>query len=552
MTIWKKLFGSNPSEVYASALSYEHSNSALYKRLLAKAAALGHCDAQLQYGLELVRGEFDKENPIDGFEWLEKAANQGSSEAWFTIGMMFKDGHLVFQDFRQAFRMFKRATDFGHVEAELELGFLYYKGLGVEKSNDQAIDLYSRAAKAGNPNACFNLGLMYWKGEGVEADIATARHWLEQAKHLGNPRAESVLFLIVEQEKIAIEGALLWNAATNLIAPILTWPDDLEEVEDNEFFDGGAELTQEEIKHKKIDDSNFDGNSIEKSIAEVNILKSKVEYELVSTSALGRIIGIKAKPYLFAELLRLGYIEQTKGRYILTRLGKSIESSGRYRQLPNGKEVVTWPVELGASLLHLKKEFLDRIEFRLFHMTHVENLDSILQNGLFSHNAAPTYLDISNPDVNSRRERTDPVHGKSLHDYVPMYFNPRNAMLYEKQMEYRSEVVIIEINRKVCLSNYTLFTERNAAASGCRFVYCLSDLEKFNWSRILSHNWANEGIVNVDTKQMMMSECLVQGHVDTANLVAVHTMNTSMSLKLQFMLADFWRPSIHTSPSLFF
>jgi hypothetical protein len=185
-------------------------------------------------------------------------------------------------------------------------------------------------------------------------------------------------------------------------------------------------------------------------------------------------------------------------------------------------------------------------------MTHIDNLASIVQHGLFSHNTAPDYVDISNPDVNSRRERTDPIHKKSLHEYVPLYFNPRNAMLYEKQAEYRSEIVLLEVTRSVCLSNYTLFTERNAAANRCRFAYCLSDVEKFDWPSIQSLNWATDGVVHIDKKQLMMSECLLYDHIDTEHLIAVHTMNTSMCSKLQSVLAGLQHPSIRSSPSLFF
>jgi ssDNA thymidine ADP-ribosyltransferase, DarT/Sel1 repeat len=561
LIIWKKLFRKNADEMYEEALNSEHSDPKRYKKLISDASVLGHVDAQVRYGKELVRGGFGDENKVDGLKWLQQAAKHDDSEACFTIGMMFKDGHLVSQDYQEASRMFAKAADSGHTVAQLELGYLYFKGLGVSQSNQKALKLYRRAADNGSANACFNIGLMYWKSEGVETDLRSARRWLEKAQRLGNPRAEGVLFLIGEQQKIMMEDAMLraaalsgWNAGIrDAFGDFPRSSDSLDGDDISEKFNDETRPAEKDHQHEQLDDLSTDQlPSSENSTDRPVKPKPFLDEELVSTSALGRIVGIKAKPFLFEEFLSREYIERSNNRYLLTSLGRSVGVGGCYKLLQDGSKVVTWPIDLGASLQPLKQTFLDRVDFRLFHMTHIDNLMSILRNGIYSHNTAPNYLDISNPDVNSRRERTDPVHKYSLHEYVPLYFNPRNAMLYEKQAEYRSDIVLLEVTRRVCLSNYTLFTERNAAANGCRFAYCLSDVEKFNWPSIQSRNWATDGVVHVDKKQLMMSECLVYGHIDTEDLVAVHTMNTSMSSKLQSMLTSVQHPSICFSPSLFF
>jgi len=503
-------------------------------------------------GLNIWKKLFRKnteENKNDGLSWRQQAAKHDKPDVWFTIGMMFKDGHLVSQDHQEASRMFAKAADSGHTLSQLELGHHYFKGLGVIQSNEKALKLYRQAAENGNANASFNIGLMYWKGEGVETDLSSARQWLEKAQSLGNPRAEGVLFLIGEQQRIFMEDALLqaatlsgWNAG------IQGALGDFQKRSDGLGSDGISENPKDETMLAKKDHQKkqFSDLSTDRP------LPNEYSPEMVSTSALGRIVGIKAKPFLFDEFLSRGYIERSDNRYWLTNLGRSVEVGGSNKPRLDGKEVVGWPTFLGASLHPLKQAFLDRVDFRLFHMTHIDNLMSILEHGIFSHNTAPNYLDISNPDVNSRRERADPIHKKSLHEYVPLYFNPRNAMLYEKQAEYRSDIVVLEVARRVCLSNYTLFTERNAAANGCRFAYCLSDVRKFDWPNIQCRNWIKNGFVNVDIKQLMMSECLVYGNIDNEDLAAIHTVNTSVSSRLQSMLASVQHPSIHSSPGLFF
>lgn len=73
----------------------------------------------------------------------------------------------------------------------------------------------------------------------------------------------------------------------------------------------------------------------------------------------------------------------------------------------------------------------------LYHITHINNLSSIIkQGGLQSHitiqQQGIKYKDVANQDIQSRRNRTKIPLGPGgiLHDYVPFYFAPRSPMLY--------------------------------------------------------------------------------------------------------------------------
>ena len=85
----------------------------------------------------------------------------------------------------------------------------------------------------------------------------------------------------------------------------------------------------------------------------------------------------------------------------------------------------------------------------IYYMLHIDNLDSILKKGFLSHNLAhklANIKDISNIDVNNRRGDVKFNDGRSLHDYVPFYFNPRNAMLYSTQSRFSDNIIILELN----------------------------------------------------------------------------------------------------------
>ncbi len=270
----------------------------------------------------------------------------------------------------------------------------------------------------------------------------------------------------------------------------------------------------------------------------------------LSTSRLGRILGIKGKPLLFDELIQAGYIVKPGRGFELTEHGNNY---GIHLTAENGGRYVAWnPALIRDRLIHLKEENLCCCNFRLFHMTHIRNLRSIVELGLYCHAKAPEYLDISNAKVNARRSKTEPIHNRPLHDYVPLYFNPRNAMLFQEQCEFQDQVVLIEVRPEACLADFSIFAEKNAAANDCKFVYCLSDVKKFRWDRIQAENWSNDGITNIDSKQLMMSECLISDHIDTTQFSAIHTANDRAASEVRAMLHGLRHPDIRTSGNLFF
>jgi len=71
----------------------------------------------------------------------------------------------------------------------------------------------------------------------------------------------------------------------------------------------------------------------------------------------------------------------------------------------------------------------------VYHMTHLENLESILQNELLSTNEKTRlgikHKNIANHGIQNRRAAMNVTCGPrgTVHDYVPFYFCPREPML---------------------------------------------------------------------------------------------------------------------------
>ncbi len=165
----------------------------------------------------------------------------------------------------------------------------------------------------------------------------------------------------------------------------------------------------------------------------------------------------------------------------------------------------------------------------VYHMTHIGNLKSIIENGLYSHNNTYQQVDISNQTVNKRRNIKEPIYNKKVHDYVPLYFNPRNAMLYKTQREYRDNIVILGFDSRVLLTQNSLFTNANAAVSDTVFSNDLQQLKEFNWNLIFSSSWNGYGD---HVKKAMMAEVLIYQHLKLDKLESINCSSRETANKI--------------------
>ena len=171
--------------------------------------------------------------------------------------------------------------------------------------------------------------------------------------------------------------------------------------------------------------------------------------------------------------------------------------------------------------------FLDGMS-EIFHMTDSNNLKNILLHGLQNHYNAYKKVDISNREVNDRREKVEHIYGLKIHDYVPFYFNPRNAMLYKNKNNAR--VIILGLDVRVIKDHRTSFliSNRNASADEAKFSKHLPDLQNpnfINFNEVFSQRWCNNGIVNNDIKQKMMAEILIDDIVCSRYIRSIYVKN---------------------------
>jgi hypothetical protein len=163
---------------------------------------------------------------------------------------------------------------------------------------------------------------------------------------------------------------------------------------------------------------------------------------------------------------------------------------------------------------------------KIYHITHVDNLPSIIASGALYSDArmirggAPL-AQIGMSSIKRRRLGL-PVTchpGDMVGDYVPFYFCPRSVMLYvihcanHDELAYRGEqdpIVHLELDlhQVVAWANAQpcrwAFSLSNAGAVYTEFRNSLANLSDLNWAAIFARDWRNP-----DVKEAKQAEFLV-------------------------------------------
>ena len=184
----------------------------------------------------------------------------------------------------------------------------------------------------------------------------------------------------------------------------------------------------------------------------------------------------------------------------------------------------------------------------LYHLTHIENLQSIWNLGLLSHNRAHDQTDprdIADPEVITIRSgRRETVFDRPLHDYVPLYFTPTNPML-SRRREIQSQLAILCISKSVLLFDGAVFTDGNAASADTRFFGDCGYLDQLDWACIRAPYWTDF----LDGKRKRCAEVLVPERLGLEHLQCVVVSNAAAARAVHDVLP---RPPVRTEPTWFF
>jgi hypothetical protein len=172
----------------------------------------------------------------------------------------------------------------------------------------------------------------------------------------------------------------------------------------------------------------------------------------------------------------------------------------------------------------LDAEIIKNIPFNgFYHLTHISNLKSIIDNGILARNKlineGKIINDISNSEIQDKRKRPETVFGKMLHDYVPLYINPKNPFLGSSRVRSSIDnLALIEVFPHILVQQEkTLFSDGNAAEKETNFFGNKDELEKVNWTLLQNGEWTEE-----ESKRIMCSEILVPDKIDRTYIQRIY------------------------------
>jgi hypothetical protein len=157
--------------------------------------------------------------------------------------------------------------------------------------------------------------------------------------------------------------------------------------------------------------------------------------------------------------------------------------------------------------------------------------------------------DISDNEVNDRRNSKEPKNNRKIHDYVPLYFNPRNPMLYRRK-DWQDSIVILEIDSRFIYQKNSLFTNGNAASNSTCFYNDLSNLDKVDLPFVLGNGYWTD---YPDGKRKKCAEVLVYPIIQKLYIKKLHCKNTQIMDKVRGIARNCnFEVSCHLTSKLYF
>lgn len=184
----------------------------------------------------------------------------------------------------------------------------------------------------------------------------------------------------------------------------------------------------------------------------------------------------------------------------------------------------------------------------LCHFTHIDNLDSILKEGLLSEEEVAKrkikHISIADEKVKARRKEKmvylrsyynwyDKIK-KTIWQCVPLYISVKNPMLYKVLHGYKispENIVMIQVDTLKVIKKHYCFFDGNAASDFSKEYIKLDNLENLDWSIIRAPTWNNE-----EEKRKKCAEFLVYPMVDVNDFYRIIVYNKKAKIKVEEIL----------------
>lgn len=180
----------------------------------------------------------------------------------------------------------------------------------------------------------------------------------------------------------------------------------------------------------------------------------------------------------------------------------------------------------------------------LHFITDIKNVDSIMREGILSHNKAGRipHRSIAEQGVQERRQNKKiPGTNKRLHDYTNLYFNAHNPMLSARR-QLNDSICVLRINKHVLSIEGVIITDQNASRD-CWFKPVSEGLPLLKHEEIFAEFWINRAdpmeeyrLKGIKCAEVLVPKCVHPSHILSAyvaNNTALSNFKKASTLSVQ-------------------
>jgi len=171
----------------------------------------------------------------------------------------------------------------------------------------------------------------------------------------------------------------------------------------------------------------------------------------------------------------------------------------------------------------------------LHYIAPIENVESILELGILSHNRAAKvrHKSVAMEEVQVRRQDKRIPGAGRLHDYVNLYFDAHNPML-SKVRDRNTSICVLRVSPEVLDLQGVIVSDRNAARGYAKFFPVADGLVKLDGDLIFAQYWIHQDEMEYERrKALKCAEALVPGRVEPSCIVGAYVCNESVVARWQ-------------------
>lgn len=152
----------------------------------------------------------------------------------------------------------------------------------------------------------------------------------------------------------------------------------------------------------------------------------------------------------------------------------------------------------------------------LHYITPIANIPSIYTHGILSHKMTQKlkHKSISMQEIQERRAKVIVPGGRPLHEYVNLYFDARNPMMF-KRKDSHLDLCVLRISPEVLDIPGVVITDGNASSEYTRFKPAPLGLAMVDKNLVFAKDWTDPDLIEYwKRRSAKCAEVLVPDRVD--------------------------------------